>query len=130
MISMQVWRIPHEKISVNTLSERPEEAVGVYAKDDCLIPWGMGKYIPVQTNLKIKGEVLIEISDKTILRLLLPEIVYNIKKKLGFIYIENHNSETRVLKRGHTIGIVMQEEEGHTLAERSDATQSVTWTPE
>ena len=29
MISMQVWRIPCENISINTLSERPEEAVGV-----------------------------------------------------------------------------------------------------
>ena len=41
-ISMQGWRIPGEKISVNTLSERPEEAVGVNAKDDYLISleWG------------------------------------------------------------------------------------------
>ena len=37
MIMMNVWRIPHEKIGVNTLSERPEETVGVYAKDDCSI---------------------------------------------------------------------------------------------
>ena len=44
MISMQVWRIPLERISVNTLSERLEEAVGVYAKDICSIPAGMGKY--------------------------------------------------------------------------------------
>ena len=29
MSSMQVWRIPGKRISVNTLSERPEEAVGV-----------------------------------------------------------------------------------------------------
>ena len=50
MISMQVWRIPHEKIGVNTLSEGLEEAMGVYAKDDCLIPAGMGECIPVQTN--------------------------------------------------------------------------------
>ena len=63
MISMQVWRIPHEKIGINILSERPEEAVGVYAKDDCLIPAGMGKYIPVQMNQETIGEVLIEISD-------------------------------------------------------------------
>ena len=66
MISMQVWRILHERISANTLSERPEEAVGVYAKDDCSIPTGMGKYILVQTNLDITGDVLIEIIDKTI----------------------------------------------------------------
>ena len=66
MISMQVWRIPLEKIGFNTLSKRPEEALGVYAKDDCSIPVGMGKYIQVQTNHEIKGEVLIEISNKTI----------------------------------------------------------------
>ena len=29
LISMQVWRIPREKICVNMLSERPEETVGV-----------------------------------------------------------------------------------------------------
>ena len=55
MISMQVWRIPREKIGINMLNERPEEAVGVYAKDDCLIPAGMGKYISVQMNFVIKG---------------------------------------------------------------------------
>ena len=49
----------------------------------------MGKYIPVQTNCDITGEVLIEISGKTIPGLVLAEIVYNIKKKLGFV--ENHN---------------------------------------
>ena len=66
MISMQVWRIPSEKIGVNNLSERPEEAVGVYAKDDCSIPAEIEKYIPVQTNREITSEVLIEISDKDI----------------------------------------------------------------
>ena len=45
-------------ISINKLSERPEEAVGVYAKDNCYIPEGMGKYIPVQTNCEITGEVI------------------------------------------------------------------------
>ena len=49
---------------------------------------GMGKYIQVHTNHEITEEVLIEISDKTILGLVLPEIVYNIKKKLGFIFVE------------------------------------------
>ena len=34
-------------------------------------------------------EVLIEISDKTIPRLVLPEIVYNVKKKLGCIFGED-----------------------------------------
>ena len=89
MMTMQVWRIPHERICVNTLIERLEEAVGVYAKDDCSILAGMQKYIPVQTNCEITGEVLIEISDKTIPRLVLPEIVYNIKKKLDCICVEN-----------------------------------------
>ena len=58
-ISLQVWRIPSEKISINTLNERSEEAAGVYAEEDCLIPTGLGKYIPVQTNREITGEVLI-----------------------------------------------------------------------
>ena len=31
-ISTQVRRIPCEKISINEVSERPEEAVGVYAQ--------------------------------------------------------------------------------------------------
>ena len=61
--------------------------------------------MPVQTNREIRGEVLIEISDKTIPRLVLPEIVYNIKKELGCIFVENHNSESMVLKRGQTIGM-------------------------
>ena len=67
MISSQVWRIPREKIIVNTLNERPEEATGVYAKEDCSFLAGIGKYIPVQTNPENTGEVLIAISDKTIL---------------------------------------------------------------
>ena len=61
----------------------------------------MGKYIPVQTNRGVTGDVLIEISDKTIPRLVLPEIVYNFKKKLGCIFVENHNSEPLMLKIGH-----------------------------
>ena len=40
--------------------------MGVYAKEDCLVPAERGKYIPVQMNGEITGEVLIEISDKTI----------------------------------------------------------------
>ena len=115
MILMHVWRIHHKKIGVNTLSERPEEALGMYAKDDCSTLAVMGKYIPVQTNPEITGEVLIESWDKTIARLVLPEIVFNIKKKLGCIFVENHNSESMVLKKGQTIGLVtsclvMQEE--------------------
>ena len=34
--------------------------------------------IPMQTNRGVTGEVLIEISDKTIPGLVLPEIVYNV----------------------------------------------------
>ena len=63
MISTQVWRIPCKKISINAESERPEEAVGVYAQDECFIPAGMDKYISVQTNHGVTGDVLIEISD-------------------------------------------------------------------
>ena len=51
-ISTQVWRIPHEKINSNVLKERAKEEIGVYAKEECSIPAGMGKYIPVQTNPK------------------------------------------------------------------------------
>ena len=94
MISTQVWRTPEERISIKRLSERSEEAVEVYAKDTSSIPAGMGKYIPVQTNSEITGEVLIEISDKTIPRLMLPEIVYSVKKKLSCIFVENHNLES------------------------------------
>ena len=103
MISMHVCRIPHEKININTLSERTQEAVGLYAKDDCSIPVGRWKYTPVQTNWEITGKVLIEIRDKTIPGLVLPELVYNIKKKLGYIFLENHNSESMVLKRGQPL---------------------------
>ena len=134
MISMQVWRIPHEKISFNTLNEGPEEAVGVNAKDDCSISVGMGKYILSQTNREIIGEILIEIGDKkTIPGLMLPEIVYSIKKKLGCIFVENHNLESMVLKRGQSMGlltscVVTQEEKGQTPTEHSHAIQSFTGT--
>ena len=43
----------------------------------------MGKYIPVQTNRGVTGDVLYEISHKTVPGLVLPEIVYNVKIKLG-----------------------------------------------
>ena len=66
----------------------------------------MGKYIPVQTNRGIRRDVLIEISDKTLTGVIMPEIVYNVKKKLGCIFIENHNSEPLRLKRGQRIGLV------------------------
>ena len=68
-----------------------EEATGLYAKENCLIPTGMGKYVPVQTNCEITGEVLIEINDKTIPGLVLSEVIYNIRKKLRCIFKKNHN---------------------------------------
>ena len=60
----------------------------------------------------------------------MPEVVYNIKKKLGWIFAENHNSESMVLKRGQTVGlvtscVVMQEEQGKTLAVHNEVMQSV-----
>ena len=98
----------------------------------------MGNYIPVQTNREITGEVLIEISDKTIPRLVLPEIVNYIKKKLGCVFVENHNSESMVLKKGQTIGLVTsfvmtQEDQGQKSLERNDTCkasqeQVMTWT--
>ena len=48
-----------------------------------MIPSGMGKYIPVQTNHEISGDVLIKMSDNTMTGLILQKIVYNVKKKLG-----------------------------------------------
>ena len=91
----------------------------------------MGKYIPVQTNREIKGDVLIEISDKTVTGLTLPEIVLNVKKKLGCLFIENHNSESLYLQRGQTTWLVMscvvtQEEQGQIPEKRKEDTQSVT----
>ena len=38
---------------------------------------------------------------------MLSEIVYNVKKKLGCIFLENHNSVSLDLQRGQTIGVVM-----------------------
>ena len=78
----------------------------MYPKEDCLIPEGMGKYITVQTNCENTGEALIEICDTTIPGVVLPEIAYNIKKKLVCKIVENHNSESMVLKRGQTVGLV------------------------
>ena len=105
--------------------------VGVHTHEECSIPAGMGKYIPVQTNRGVTGDVLIEIGDKTVPGLKLPEIVYNVKKKLGCIFVENHNSETLILKRGQSIGlvmscIVMQEEQGQLPVKLKEDTPNVT----
>ena len=61
---------------------------------------------------------------------MLPEIVYNVKKKLGCKFVEKHNLEPMGLKRGLTMGlvtlcVVTQEEQGQAPAERCDATQSI-----
>ena len=82
-ISTQVWRIPCEKISIKAVSERLDEAVGVYAQNECSILAGLGKFIPLQTNHGVTGDVLIEISDKTMPGLVLPEIVKK-KERLYF----------------------------------------------
>ena len=50
-ISMHLWRISREKICTNTLKEMPEEASGVYAKENCLIPAGMVKIHPSRDKL-------------------------------------------------------------------------------
>ena len=42
-ISSQTWRIPIEKMNINVLQGGVEENIGVYAKEKCLIPAGMGK---------------------------------------------------------------------------------------
>ena len=49
-------------------------------------------------------------------------------KKLGCIFVENHNLESILLKKGQTIGLVtsclvMQEVQSQTPVERSDATK-------
>ena len=63
--------------------------------------------------------------------LILPEIVYNVKKKLGCICIENHNSKPIILKREQTIGlvtscVVTQAEQGQTTERRKEDTPSIT----
>ena len=63
--------------------------------------------------------------------LILPEILYNVKRKLGCIFIENHNSETLDLQRGQTIRFVtscevMQEELGQQPEKRKVNTHNVT----
>ena len=82
-------------------------------------------------NRGITGDVLIEIRDNTMTGLILLEIVYNVKKKLGCIFKENHNSEPLELKRGQTIGIVTsclaaQAEQVQLLEKHKEDTQSVT----
>ena len=54
-ISAQTWRIPREKININVLQDGVEENIGVYAKEQCSIPAGIVKCVPVQTNFVIQG---------------------------------------------------------------------------
>ena len=103
----------------------------VYVQEERSIPAGMGKYIHVQTNCGVTGDVLIEISNKTVSGLILHEIVYNVKKKLGCIFVENLNSKPLMLKRGPTIEIVTscivtKAEQGQPPEKRKEDTQSVT----
>ena len=90
----------------------------------------MGKYIPVQTNHGVTGDILIHISDETVPGLILTESVYNVKKKLGCIFKEIHNRFTILLKRGQTIGLVTscvltQAEQGQLLEKRKEDTHHV-----
>ena len=45
------------RITIHLLKDGVEENVRVYAKEQCSIPTGMGKYIPVQKNCEIQGDV-------------------------------------------------------------------------
>ena len=55
----------------------------------------------------------------------MPEIFNNVKKKLGCIFIENHNSELILLKRKQMIGLVAQAEQGQLLEKRKEDTQHI-----
>ena len=48
-ISTQAWRIPQDKIIINILQDGVEENVGVYAKEQCLIPAGKSTSLYRQT---------------------------------------------------------------------------------
>ena len=61
-----------------------------------------GEIRPGHTNRDIQGDVLIKISDNTVPGLILPEIVYHDKRKIGCIFIENNNSVSLDLQRGQT----------------------------
>ena len=65
-----------------------------------MIPAGMRKNVPVQWNREITGEFFLRSMKK-----LFPAVVYYIKKKLGCIFVENHNWESMIL-RGQTLGLV------------------------
>ena len=55
--------------------------------------------------------------------------MYNVKKKLGCIFVENHNPKPLMLKRGQTIGlvtscVVTQADQGQTLERHKEDMQS------
>ena len=61
--------------------------------------------------------------------MILPGIVYNVKKKLGCIFVENHNSEPIMLKRGQRLVLVTpckvtQAEQGQIPERHKEDTQS------
>ena len=90
-----------------------------------------GEIHPCTTNCEIKGNVLIKIRNKTVTGPILLEIVYNIKKKLGCIFIQNHNSESLDLLKGQMIGlvtscVVKQEEQGQRPEKPKEDMQRVT----
>ena len=102
------------------MKDEIEENVGKYAKEQCSIPAGMGKYIPVQMNREVQGNV--ETTERTVTGLILPEIVYNVRKKLGCIFIESHNSQTLDLQRGQTIYRVC-----NVMCSEARGARSATW---
>ena len=101
-ISAQTWRIPREKMNINVVQDGVDENCGIHAKEKCSIPAWMGKYIPVQMNREIQGNVLVETTERTVTGLILPEIVNNVRKKLRCIFIENLNSQPLDLQQGQT----------------------------
>ena len=86
-ISIQVWRIPLEKINIFFFKGVGGRGLRSIRKRGVFDHPGMGKYIHVQTSREIIGDDLVEKMDNTVKGLILPEIVYNVKKKLGCIFI-------------------------------------------
>ena len=85
----------------------------------------------IRPSTDVQGDVLIKISNNTVPGLILPEIVYNVKRKIGCIFIENHNSVSLDLQRGQTIGVVTscvvrQEDPGQQSEKRKEYMKSVT----
>ena len=85
----------------------------------------------MQTNHDIQGDVLIKISNNNVPGLILPEIIYNVKRKIGCIFIESHNSVHLDLQRGQIIGVVTscvvtREDLGQQSKMRNEDTQGVT----